>query len=323
MASQSRKDKQKFFANLYALDDLAGEDEAMPLTAEYDSRRPGDEARRSSRSGNRRVARSACSDGAWLDSEVRRSQDEDSVDRHAAVKKRGRGYGRSSDRISPPSRRVSSRPAFGVTSNPPMHASESTPGLTQTQTEDATPKASKRARKKGPELPQIFAGQTFIFVPNDDRAVPRKRRIDKAILHGAIWAKAWVPSVTHIIVESERKLKDVVKLTGQEDLPANIALVWDTWLTESLGYKEMRDSTARRFQVTEHQPMVRSEPAMELQKDSFDEHAKASNIREEFKLGGSQKRPRDALDDLYEEAKATQHLVGRLVNEEIPYCADT
>jgi hypothetical protein len=98
-------------------------------------------------------------------------------------------------------------------------------------------------------MPPIFAGQMFFFVPIDRLAVPRRRRIDKAVLYGATWARIWTSSVTHVIVESDRKMADVVKATGQKNLPSNIFLVADTWLTESLSYKEMRDSTAQRFQV--------------------------------------------------------------------------
>lgn len=105
----------------------------------------------------------------------------------------------------------------------------------------------------------IFAVQTFFFVSNDNRAVPRKRRIDKAVLHGAAWARAWFPGVTHIIVESGKTLQDVVKLTGQIDVPSHVSLVWDIWLTESLGYKELRDTAARRFQVKGEHPVDTSE----------------------------------------------------------------
>jgi len=103
--------------------------------------------------------------------------------------------------------------------------------------------------KKGHDIPQIFAGQTFILVPNNDRAVPRKWRINKAVQHGATWARAWKSSVTLVIVEDEQSLEDLVKVISQQVLSKDIALVLHTLLTESLGYKEMGDIRAGRFQV--------------------------------------------------------------------------
>ena len=313
MASQTQKDKEKFFADLYALDELTDEDEIIIPPAKHKSGKPGLDARRGSRSGDRRSDRGAGSSGSQLETGVSRDQDRGPVDGESNLEKRVRGDGRSQERMPPPPRLVASKTTPEVSSTPAIQPSESIPGLRRIQTEDAAPKANKKARKKEPKLPQIFAGQTFLFVPNNNRAVPRKRRIDKAILHGATWARAWVPGVTHIIVESDRKLNDVVKLTGQEDVPAEVSLVWDTWLTESLGYKEMRDSTARRFQVKNEHPVETSKPVKELEKDGFEEHGRTSS--EEPITDDTQKRPRDALDGLYEEAKATQYLVGQSFGE--------
>ena len=312
MASQSQKDKEKFFADLYALDDLAGDEEISSFT-KIDSRRPEHDTRRCLRSGDRRSAGIAGRDASGLDSRVNRIQEHDSVNAEGSVRKRFRADGRLSHRTSPPPQLVSSNTAPETSSNPLIQPSEAKPSLRRAQTDGTAPNVRKRARKNGPEVPQIFAGQTFFFVPNDDRAVPRKRRIDKAILHGGTWAKVWGPGVTHIIVESDRELKDVLKLTGQEDVPPDIALVWDTWLTESLSYKEMRDSTARRFQVQEEHPAKRPKALPQQEKDNFEEQAKSSTSSEEAALGNSQQRPPDDLDDLHEEAKSTQHLVRQIV----------
>lgn len=309
MASQSQKDKEKFFADLYALDDLAGDDEGIFPPTHIDSRRPEHNTRRRPRSGDRRCAGSAGRDASGLDSGPNQNQEHDSINAEGSVRKRHKVDARLSQRRSPPPRLVSSKTTPETSSNPLLQHSEPKPSLRRTQTDATASNVRKRARKNGPEVPQIFAGQTFFFVPNDDRAVPRKRRIDKAILHGGIWTKNWGPEVTHIIVESDRKLKDVLKLTGLEDVPPDIALVWDTWLTESLSYKEMRDSTARRFQVQEERPAKRSKPLAGQATDNFEEQAKSSTSSDEARLGNSQERPQDDLDELYEEAKATQHLV--------------
>jgi hypothetical protein len=306
MASQAQKDKEKFFADLYALDDLAGEDDETSPPAKVMPHKPGHDARQGSRSSDRRNARDANISHFRVDIGVNQGEDKGTVDRGSSVAKQVRVDGRSRERMPPPPRLVASNTTPEVTSIPPPEPTKSKSSLRRTRTEDAAPRTSKRARKKGPDVLQIFAGQTFFFVPNDNRAVPRKRRIDKAILHGATWARAWVPEVTHIIVESDRKLQDVVKLTGQDELPAHIALVWDTWLTESLAYKEVRDSTARRFRVRVEHPVETPKPGLERERDGAEQEHRSPS---EEPTGDSRERPRDALDDLYEEARATQHLV--------------
>lgn len=306
MASQARKDKEKFFADLYALDDLAGEDDEVSPHPKVKSRKPEHDARRGSRSSGQRSARAADISGSRLDSGVNESQEQASVDRARGVAKQVRGDGRSQERMPPLPRLYASETTPESNTLPSLEPAEPKPGLRRTQTEDAAPRASKKARKKGPEVPQIFAGQTFFFVPNDNRAVPRKRRIDKAVLHGATWARAWVPGVTHIIVESSKKLEDVVKLTGQDEIPAHIALVWDTWLTESLGYKEARDSSARRFRVRVEHPIETPKSGRERARDS---HQQEDGNSSEGPTEDLHMRPRDALDDLYEEARATQYLI--------------
>jgi hypothetical protein len=65
---------------------------------------------------------------------------------------------------------------------------------------------------------------------------------------GATWARAWTPSVTHVIVEDNQKLEDLVKVTGQQVLPKDVARIMHTWLTESLlmskpGIHSFRDDT--------------------------------------------------------------------------------
>jgi hypothetical protein len=88
-------------------------------------------------------------------------------------------------KIKPPqrSRRACDNNIRFETTRPARDSSLLKQGHTEQRT---TPKTAKRSKKKGPDFPQIFPGQTFIFVPNNNSAVPRKRRIDKAARHGAI-----------------------------------------------------------------------------------------------------------------------------------------
>lgn len=324
MASQSQKDKEQFFADLYALDVLVSEDDEIITPTEDNIPKPWGNARRGFKSSDPRSTRSTDRSSLRLDTRVAQTRDETSVNGETAEKARLRDSGRPEDETQRPSRLIKSNTAPDVTSisvQPP----QSTPGLRRTQTEEgATPRASRRARKKGPDISQIFTGQTFFFIPNDNRAVPRKRRIDKAILHGARWARAWTPSsVTHVIVESDRTLRDVAKVIGEEHLPANIALLRDTWLTESLSYKEMRDITARRFQMRREKQHENLRHVMDVQQDSFEEHVRSSSTSEEPTTVDFRERPRDVLGYLCEEARATQHLVCRPLPEDSYNVADT
>jgi hypothetical protein len=307
MASQAHKDKEKFFAELYALDDLAGEDNEITTTHET-ARGTRHVSRRSPRSTSRHSPRPVGRSRSRLDSGVKQDQQQEcfaEAEQHTS--NRGRKDATSRERMPPPSKLITSKADLSATASSSKHPPSST--LRRTQTEDSVTKPAKKAKKNGPEVPQIFAGQTFFFVPNDKRAVPRKRRIDKAILHGASWARGWTSSVTHVIVESDKKMADVVKATGREELPGNTTLVLDTWLTESLSYKEMRDVTARRFEVSE---ATHAAAAMveQVRPDSLEDNTRSRGTSEESVVQDSQERPRDALDDLLEEAKATQYLVG-------------
>lgn len=241
MASQARRDKEKFFAELYALDDLAGEDDEITTTHEA-VRGTRHAYRRSSRSSSRHSARPSGCKQDQLDEEA--SDDERHTFKHE------RKDVASREGMPPLPRLVTS-----ATASTSKNVASSK--LRRAQTEDsATTKPAKKARKRGPEVLQIFAGQTFFFIPNDNRAVPRKRRIEKAVLHGATWARAWVPSVTHVIVESDKKMADVIKATGLKEMPFKTNLVLNTWLTESLAFKETRDVAARRFEVPQGTPVT-------------------------------------------------------------------
>lgn len=81
------------------------------------------------------------------------------------------------------------------------------------------------ALKKGvqsiPPADQIFNGLTFYFIPNNDIAAPRRKRIEKGLQYGAVWEKVWPGSVTHVIVDSNVAMKDVLRILGLDKLPVS------------------------------------------------------------------------------------------------------
>ena len=72
-----------------------------------------------------------------------------------------------------------------------------------------------------PPADQIFNGLTFFFIPNNDVAAPRRKRIEKALQYGAEWEKVWPSSVTHAIVDSNLHMRDVFKVLGLDVIPVS------------------------------------------------------------------------------------------------------
>ena len=101
-------------------------------------------------------------------------------------------------------------------------------------------------------------------------------------------------------------MADVSKATGLAELPANVSLVSDKWLSESLGFKEMRDCTASRFLLEEK---VTTITPVSVRQESFDDNARTSRRNLKRQLEENQDQLTDTLDELCEEAKGTQYLV--------------
>lgn len=56
------------------------------------------------------------------------------------------------------------------------------------------------------------------FLPNNDIAMARKKRIQKSQEYGAAWAREWSAGVTHVIVDRGLSLSDVKKAIGADRL---------------------------------------------------------------------------------------------------------
>jgi hypothetical protein len=73
-----------------------------------------------------------------------------------------------------------------------------------------------------PEAKRIFTGSTFYFIPNNDVAAPRKLRIQRALQYGAVWERVLSARVTHVVVDSNITMADVLKHFRAETLPVSI-----------------------------------------------------------------------------------------------------
>ncbi|KAL8997995.1 MAG: hypothetical protein Q9169_002835 [Polycauliona sp. 2 TL-2023] len=97
----------------------------------------------------------------------------------------------------------------------------------------------KRARSPEvlPEAQQIFRGQRFYFLPNDDVAPARKLRIAKVLERGGMWIKNWSDSITHIVVDKNLTYGDLLKYLKRTSIPADIAVVNEHYPAECMQYR--------------------------------------------------------------------------------------
>ena len=138
------------------------------------------------------------------------------------------------------------QPSNPTTAPKPMKAQQSTPSYIAPEVEPPQRPTMQRRRpamkqqppppvsskpsngKKGkqsktiPEAYRIFTGSVFYFIPNDDVAAPRKMRIQRALEYGATWERVWSANVTHVVVDSNIKMPDVLKNLHVAKLPVSV-----------------------------------------------------------------------------------------------------
>lgn len=116
----------------------------------------------------------------------------------------------------------------------------------------------KRKRKNSsvklvPEKDRIFAGQMFLFIPTNDIAPLRRKRIAKAKSYGALWTKEWSPSVTHIVVDKNLNYKQMMAylkpILGPESIPSNVIFVNDEYPNECVNFRCVLDPLQERYAV--------------------------------------------------------------------------
>ncbi|KAL4766181.1 DNA-directed DNA polymerase IV [Aspergillus foveolatus] len=183
-----------------------------------------------------------------------------------------------------------------------------------------------------------------VFFPNSDVSPLRRLRIQRAQEYGALWAKTWGSHVTHIIVDKGLSFEEVLKHLELETIPSDVAVVDEAYPAECIKFRCILSATQVRFQVkgapsaepsrldtlqpegqsvlTQGSPPLKPDgrqlrqthrssqlsvqevPPLE-QAPQLDIYYEAS---ENIVRGSFPDRERDALDDVIEEAKATEHL---------------
>lgn len=116
----------------------------------------------------------------------------------------------------------------------------------------------KRKRKNPliklvPEKDRIFAGQTFLFIPTDDIAPLRRKRIAKARSFGALWTKEWSSSVTHIVVDKSLDYNEMMAylkpMLGTESIPSHVIFVNDEYPNECANFRSILDPFQERYTI--------------------------------------------------------------------------
>ncbi|KAL4976794.1 hypothetical protein BDW66DRAFT_159417 [Aspergillus desertorum] len=209
----------------------------------------------------------------------------------------------------------------------------------------ATNAAGKRKRggpfaKMIPEQLQIFRGLVFFFFPNSDVSPLRRLRIQRAQEYGALWAKTWGSHVTHIIVDKGLEFEEILRHLKLETIPSDVAVVDEAYPADCIKFRCILSVTQVRFQVKGAPSSERPRPGNPFperppvfiewspplkpdgkqlpqtqrssqlfgQGDPLLEQASKSDISDEAGEDSFADRERDMLDDMIEEAKATEHL---------------
>ncbi|KAL4752513.1 hypothetical protein BDW72DRAFT_202199 [Aspergillus terricola var. indicus] len=195
-----------------------------------------------------------------------------------------------------------------------------------------------------PEHLQIFKGLVFFFFPNSDVSPLRRLRIQRAQEYGALWAKTWGSHVTHIIVDKGLSFEEILKHLELETIPSDVAVVDEAYPADCIKFRCILSVTQVRFQVkgtpsakpprldnlqpegpsvfTQGSPPLKPDgkqlrqtqgsSQLSVQEDTPLEQAPQPDIYheagEKIVRGGFADREHDALDDVIEEAKATEHL---------------
>ncbi|KAJ5767086.1 uncharacterized protein N7511_004702 [Penicillium nucicola] len=194
-----------------------------------------------------------------------------------------------------------------------------------------------------PEDQQIFKDLVFYFFPNNDVSPVRRLRIQRAQEYGATWSRAWGKAVTHVIVDKELLLTDLLGSIKLDALPTTVVLVNESYPSDCIQFRSVLNPLQLRFRVN-GVPKLTIEEKRQGQKQShvvresvsaidlplkpsrreqalypessqprFEESIQAVTASSVEEPAGEEMhirnlRERDALDDIIDEAKATSHL---------------
>ncbi|KAI9819904.1 MAG: hypothetical protein M1827_006474 [Pycnora praestabilis] len=100
-----------------------------------------------------------------------------------------------------------------------------------------------------PESEQIFKGLSFYFFPNNDIAPARRMRITKALEYGAVWAKEWRVGITHVVVDKNLTFNELLSYLKIRSLPSDIALVNELFPVECISLRILVNPQQGHYQV--------------------------------------------------------------------------
>jgi hypothetical protein len=190
MAALQKEEKERFFSALYQLDQLSDDEVALTRTPKLLQPPPAVDITHEAVAVPRGF-------GPGIGTETEQLQ------RHLASK--------AVAEVEPPQKPTKRRrPLF--TALPPLPSGFSKPN-----------KRKKSANFQViPQAKRIFTGSTFYFIPNNDVAAPRKLRIQRALQYGAVWERVMSTKVTHVVVDGNITMSDVLKHFYGEKLPVSI-----------------------------------------------------------------------------------------------------
>ncbi|KAL8986939.1 MAG: hypothetical protein Q9177_003804 [Variospora cf. flavescens] len=108
------------------------------------------------------------------------------------------------------------------------------------------------------------------FIPNDDVAPARKRRIRKTMERGAAWIKQWDDRITHIIVDKSLSYSDVLKFLKMSSIPSNMAVVNELYPSECVQYQMLVNPSQRLYQVQGFQEKLKPEKGRSFETPSIE-----------------------------------------------------
>lgn len=74
-----------------------------------------------------------------------------------------------------------------------------------------------------------------VFIPNNEVAPMRRMRMKKVIEFGACRAATWEPKITHIVVDKNLTLNDVLKYLKLDELPVCMLVIHQASLADITG----------------------------------------------------------------------------------------
>ncbi|KAJ5301879.1 hypothetical protein N7508_006742 [Penicillium antarcticum] len=89
----------------------------------------------------------------------------------------------------------------------------------------------------------------LVFFPNNDISPLRRLRIQRSQEYGAQWSRVWAKTVTHVIVEKDLLLNDLLSSIKLEALPTTVILVNESYPSDCIQFRSVLNPLQLRFRV--------------------------------------------------------------------------